>query len=41
MRDAQMFEAIASAQAAALSYVCAVARARLVDEHGVSLDTAT
>jgi hypothetical protein len=41
MSDDEMFAAIASAQAAALSYVAAVARARLVDEHGVSLDTAT
>jgi hypothetical protein len=39
--DERMFEALASAQAAALSYVAAVARARVVDEHGVSLDTAT
>ena len=41
MRDAQMFEALASAQAAALSYVAAVARDRLNDDHGVSLASAT
>jgi hypothetical protein len=39
--DDRMFAALASAQAAALSYVCAVARDRLNDEHGVSLYHAT
>jgi hypothetical protein len=41
MRDAPMFDAILRAQAAALSYVAAVARDRLNDDHGISLDTAT
>jgi hypothetical protein len=39
--DDRMFAALASAQAAALSYVCAVAKDRLNDEHGVSLHAAT
>jgi hypothetical protein len=39
--DDRMREALTSAMSCALSYVAAVARARLVDEHGVSLDTAT
>jgi hypothetical protein len=39
--DDRMLAALVSAQAAALSYVCAVARDRLNDEHGISLNVAT
>jgi hypothetical protein len=38
--EESLFRALASAQAAALSYVAACARARLVDD-GTTLDTAT
>jgi hypothetical protein len=39
--DDTLRDGLVSAMSCALSYVAAVARARLVDEHGVSLDTAT